>query len=108
MNVKSQWSWWGRGRGRRSELLLRVGLVGGGFCGVDHVGEGPLEAERDQIDDVDIERNEEASRALVPVRVGTEIGQRTSLLRHGGLAFATTHVMRSARRTYNVEESSGA
>ena len=61
-----------------SELLLGRRLVRGGSVGVDHVREGTLEAERDQIDDLDIERDEEASRALVPVRVGTEIGQHTS------------------------------
>ena len=91
-----------------SELLLGRRLFRGGSVGVDHVREGTLEAERDQIDDVDIERDEEASRALVPVRVGTEVGQRTSLLRHGGLASATTRAKGSARHTHSAEERRGA
>ena len=49
-----------------SELLLGRCLFRCGPVGVDHVREGALEAERDQIDDVDIERDEEAGRALVP------------------------------------------
>ena len=98
----------GVSRRDNSELLLGRRLVRCGSVGVDHVREGALEAERDQIDDVDIERDEEASRTLVPVRVGTEVGQRTSLLRHGGLASATTRAMGSARSTYSAEERRGA
>ena len=51
--------------GSDSKFFLGANVFGG-TGGVDHVGEGALEAEGDQVDDVDVERDEEASGALVP------------------------------------------
>ena len=88
---------------RRLELLLGLAVgfcrVGGSLRGVDHVGEGALEAEGDQVDDVDVNRDEEASGALVPTK------------KRGGRVYVNTlllHTTRHARgRTQDSPEGSG-
>ena len=58
----------GRDASERSELLfgVAVGGRGGSLVGIDRVCERALEAEGNEVDDVHVERDQEASWTLVP------------------------------------------